>query len=263
MSAEVNRGLTSTKGDTSMTPSFDHGNARRRARAVATAVSALAVGSAAIGVSTARAATAHSHPARSHQATSANRILRVVETGNDPQASRTTQKQYIDPQSGVRYLRMDQYDGHKINYVAWESDTPQANGKRAVDEINVNPVHKTWTEQSATLSPLPAPSLGIQSSGHAVKQAIQHGKATEEGLTKIDRHQVLKLSLAPSEKSERHVALYVDPATDVPAAETDVITSKRYTFTVRSDWEQATPRVVSRIESKPASPAGYSKSQIH
>jgi hypothetical protein len=246
-----------------MTPSFDHGTARRRARAVATAVSALAVGSAAIGVSNAGADTAHSHPPRGHQAASASRILRVVETGNDPQASRTTQKQYTDPQSGVRYLHMDQYDGHKINYIAWESDTPQANGKRAVDEINVNPVHKTWTEQTATLRPLPAPSLGIQSSGQEVKQAIQQGKATEEGPTEIGHHQVLKLSLAPSDKSERHVALFVEPSTDLPVAQTEVITSKRYTFTVRSDWQQVTHRAVSRIESKPASPAGYTKSRIH
>jgi hypothetical protein len=256
--------LTSTKGDTLMASSFDQGIARRRARAVATAVSALAVGSTAIGVSNASAHTAHPHStARSHQAAAANRILRVVETGNDPQASRTTQKQYTDPRSGVRYLHMDQYEGHKTNHIAWESDTPQTNGKRAVDEINVDPVHKTWTEQTATLSPLAAPSLGIESSGQEVKQAIQQGKATEEGPAKIDQQQVLKLSLAPSDRSERHVTLYVDPSTDLPAAETEVITSKRHTFTVGSDWEQATPRAVSRIESKPASPAGYSKSQIH
>jgi hypothetical protein len=261
MSAEVNMELTSTEGDTLMAPSFDHGIARRRARAVATAVSALAVGSAAIGVSNASAHTAHP-AARSHQDAAANRILRVVETGNDPQASRTTQKQYTDPQSGVRYLHMDQYEGHKINHIAWESDTPQANGKRAVDEINVDPVHKTWTEQTATLSPLAAPSLGIESSRQAVKQAIRRGKATEQGLTKIDQQQVLKLSVAPSDRSERHVTLYVDPSTDLPVAETEVITSKRHTFTVGSDWEQATPRAVSRIESKPASPAGYSKTQI-
>jgi hypothetical protein len=73
----------------------------------------------------------------------------------------------------------------------------------------------------------------------------------------------LKLSLALSDKSERHVALYVDPSTDLPVAETEVITSKRYTFTVSSDWEQATPRAVSRVESKPAAPADYSKTQIH
>jgi hypothetical protein len=180
-----------------MAPSIDHGIARRRARAVAIAVSALAVGSTAIGVSNASARTAHSHPAaRSHQAAAANRILCVVETGNDPQASRTTQKQYTDPQSGVRYLHMDQYGGHKINYIAWESDTPQANGKRAVDEINVNPVYKTWTEQTATLSPLAASSLGIQSSAQEVKRAIQQGKATEDGPTKIDHQQAQAVACA-------------------------------------------------------------------
>lgn len=233
--------------------------ARRRGRTVATALSALTVG---VTVAGAAAGVAAATPAPGHHTPSSqsNRILSVVETGNDPGASRTTQRQYISPSSGDRYFLMDQYAGAKLNYVDWEKDTPAGAGHRSVDQIDVDPGQQSWSEQTATIPTLPAPSLGIQSSGQAVKQAVKDGRATVKGKTKIDRQTVLLLSVKPTAANEQSVALYVDPSTAAPVSETDVITSKQYTFTVRSNWEPATSSALSQLESKPTIPAGYTKS---
>jgi hypothetical protein len=233
---------------------------RRRARTVTTALSALAVGVVATGAGAGVAGATQPAPLPHTPTSLTNRVLSVVDTADSNQASRTTELQYVNPKNNVSYLLTDQYAGSTPNYISWEKDTPKGTGHRSVDQIDIDPGQKSWSEQNATVASLPAPGLGIESTGKAVKQAITQGKATKQGMTKIARQTVLSLSLKPSSKSVVSEHLYVDPSTDQPIVEISRIKSGGHSYTVTSNWETASASRVSKVESKPAIPSGYTKS---
>jgi hypothetical protein len=229
-----------------------------RRRAIATAVSALAVGATMAG---ATAGVAGAHPLgqlqRLPRALTANRVLVTVETGNDPQASRTTQLSYVNPSTGVRYFDMDQYGNSGRNYIDWEKDTPKGADHRSVKQIDVDPPHQIWSLQTATLKALPAPDLGIQSTGQQVTDAIQGGKAKVTGATGRGGDEIVSLA---SFKGQTGDVLYITAHTHQPVEERQLIKSGKYTFTTISYYEKATPVALSRVETAPKIPSGYTKS---
>jgi hypothetical protein len=234
---------------------------RRRGCTVATALSALVVGATVAGTATGVADAAQ--PAQASHAAAASqsdRVLAVVQTSNNPQASKTTQYDYTDPHSGQRYFLMDAYAGSALSYVDWEHDTPSGAGRRSVDQVTIYASSKSWNEQTETHADLPKPSLGIQSSGVQVKQALQQSKAKFVGYVKIDGQQTKLLSITQASGNERE-GLYVDRGTDTPVSETDVFTSRGHTYTTRSNWDRVSPAGLKQLEAKPSIPAGYTQEQ--
>jgi hypothetical protein len=234
----------------------DHQIARRYRRSATTGLSVLGLAGLAVGTAAGSAQASAHTAARAHPAGLADRILEVLSTGNAPGASATQLRQYTDPQSGVRYLLLRQYAGRSLNYTSWEADTPRPGDKRSIEQVNVNQVAKTYSEQTRTKPGPTAPSFGIESNEAQVKQAIREGKATQEGATRIDGREVLKLKISPQDKAERHVYLYVSPSTYRPEQETKTYTSGRYTFHYFAHFAVATPRAVSQVEAKPGRPPG-------
>jgi hypothetical protein len=240
----------------------------RRGRRVATGLAALAVAGAGAGAAQAHADRAQSHPtSRAHQAGSANQILEVRSTlrkrghRHATNAGVTTEREYTDPRSGVRYLLLDQFPSVRgsVDYVSWEADTPQAGNKRSVEQVDVDSVNRTYSDRTATLSESPAPQLGIESTADQVRRAIQDGQAAKAGIRHDGGRTVLALTL-PSDRTVRNHVLEVDPSSDAPVVETKIYTSGRLTFDYHASFRAAASSAVSRIEAKPTAPAGFTTS---
>ena len=193
------------------------------------------------------------HTAAAHAPT--YRVLSSVETRSRVHA-RVTSLEYLTPHT--RYLLSDQYSGRRISYISWQKDV-LGGKRRPVDRVLIDPARKTYTEQKTTVPPLPPTELGIDSTAARVQQAIQDHQANEDGLGMKDGQRVRLLTLRMS-SHVRSDALWVNPATDQPVAQTKTFNVGGGNIrTVQYEWKNESASALKRLTTKPKVPAGYTR----
>ena len=182
-------------------------------------------------------------------------------TNNVPGAADTVATEYTDPKSHVRYVLVQQFGsiGSQASYTSWEADTPASGGRRSVQRVVVNPIARTYSDQTTIEAEPAAPLFGIQSTAGQVRRALRDGTATRERtMTVPSGRKVLELKL-PADRTERDVILDVDPRTDAPVELTSAYTAGHQKIGYSAYYAAARAKVVTQVTTRPRAPRGYAK----